>query len=233
LPVTAIEYVERSHKDVVLSNAARSGQFTTDPYIAAKKLKSLLYMPILNQGKLIGILYLENNLTVGAFTPARLKVLRLLSSQAAISLENALLYANLEQKLAERTQELNEKNEDLSETLSELKRTQTQLIQTEKMSGLGQMVAGVAHEINNPISFIYGNVDHASDYIQDLLNLIDLYQEHYPEPVEEIQEEIEDLDLEFVTEDLGKLLKSMKVGADASAILSCLCGVSRACMKLA
>ncbi|MGK7902860.1 MAG: AAA family ATPase [Hormoscilla sp.] len=214
LPVTVIKYVERSHKDVVLSNAARSGQFTTDPYIAAKKLKSLLCMPILNQGKLIGILYLENNLTVGAFTPARLKVLRLLSSQAAISLENALLYANLEQKVAERTQELNEKNESLSETLEELKRTQTQLIQTEKMSGLGQMVAGVAHEINNPISFIYGNVDHASDYIQDLLNLIDLYQEHYPEPVEEIQEEIEDLDLEFLTEDLQKLLKSMKVGAE-------------------
>jgi C4-dicarboxylate-specific signal transduction histidine kinase len=109
----------------------------------------------LNKGQLIGILYLENNLTVGAFTIDRLRILNLLSSQAAISLENAQLYSNLEEKVTQRTQELNENNLHLEQTLHELKATQSQLIQTEKMSSLGQMVAGIAHEINNPVNFIY------------------------------------------------------------------------------
>ncbi|EGK85322.1 GAF domain-containing protein [Microcoleus vaginatus PCC 9802] len=214
LPVTVINYVERTRSDLVLSNAAAEGLFTADPYIAKHQLQSILCTPIINQGKLIGILYLENNLTVGAFTPHRLEVLRLLSSQVAISLENALLYNSVEQKVQERTQELNEKNERLEQTLRELKLTQAQLIQTEKMSSLGQMVAGVAHEINNPVSFIYGNLNPASEYVKDLLKLIELYQQHYPEPADEILEEIETIELEFLSEDLQKLLDSMKVGAE-------------------
>ncbi|MBW3586485.1 MAG: GAF domain-containing protein, partial [Cyanobacteria bacterium 0813] len=214
LPVTVINYVERTRSDLVLSNAAAEGLFTADPYVAKHQLQSILCTPIINQGKLIGILYLENNLTVGAFTPHRLEVLRLLSSQVAISLENALLYNSVEQKVQERTQELNEKNERLEQTLRELKLTQAQLIQTEKMSSLGQMVAGVAHEINNPVSFIYGNLNPASEYVKDLLKLIYLYQQHYPEPADEILEEIETIELEFLSEDLQKLLDSMKVGAE-------------------
>ncbi|MBD0301045.1 MAG: GAF domain-containing protein, partial [Tolypothrix sp. T3-bin4] len=214
LPVTVINYVERTRSDLVLSNAAAEGLFTADPYVAQHQLQSILCTPIINQGKLIGILYLENNLTDGAFTPQRLEVLRLLSSQVAISLENALLYNSVEQKVQERTQELNEKNERLEQTLRELKLTQAQLIQTEKMSSLGQMVAGVAHEINNPVSFIYGNLNPASEYVRDLLKLIELYQEHYPEPADEILEEIETIELEFLSEDLQKLLDSMKVGAE-------------------
>ncbi|MCZ0900576.1 GAF domain-containing protein, partial [Microcoleus sp. HI-ES] len=200
---------ERTRSDLVLSNAAAEGLFTADPYIAKHQLQSILCTPIINQGKLIGILYLENNLTVGAFTPHRLEVLRLLSSQVAISLENALLYNSVEQKVQERTQELNEKNERLEQTLRELKLTQAQLIQTEKMSSLGQMVAGVAHEINNPVSFIYGNLNPASEYVKDLLKLIELYQQHYPEPADEILEEIETIELEFLSDDLQKLLDSM------------------------
>ncbi|HIK10641.1 MAG TPA: AAA family ATPase [Oscillatoriaceae cyanobacterium M33_DOE_052] len=214
LPQTVINYVERSGKDLVLGNAAGEGRFTADPYIAARNLKSLLCTPIVNGGKLIGILYLENNLTTRTFTSDRLEVLRILSSQAAISLENAILYASLEQKVTERTRELNEKNTRLEQTLQELQRTQAQLIQTEKMSGLGQMVAGVAHEINNPVSFIYGNIAPATQYVRELLNLIDLYQEHYPKPVEEIQEMLEDMELEFMVEDLQKLLHSMHSGAE-------------------
>ncbi|MEC4983866.1 MAG: AAA family ATPase, partial [Oscillatoria sp. PMC 1076.18] len=159
VPVSVIKYVERSRENVVLNNAAVEGQFIDDAYISHQKLKSLLCTPIVNAGKLIGILYLENNLTVGAFTANRLQVLQVLSSQAAISLENALLYANLEEKVAERTQEIKQKNRRLSETLKELQRTQTQLIQTEKMSSLGQMVAGLAHELNNPVNFISGNIN--------------------------------------------------------------------------
>jgi len=96
----------------------------------------------------------------------------------------------------------------------DLKRTQLQLIQAEKMSSIGQMVAGVAHEINNPVNFIYGNLTHAEDYIKDLLEIIRLYERHYPQPHPEIAAEIEEIELDFVTEDLPNLLNSMKVGAE-------------------
>lgn len=104
--------------------------------------------------------------------------------------------------------------QQLEQTLQELQQTQTQLIQTEKMSSLGQMVAGVAHEINNPINFIHGNLRHTRQYAQELLNLIHLYQQHYPDPVPAIETEIETADLEFLAQDLPKMLNSMQVGSD-------------------
>jgi signal transduction histidine kinase len=102
----------------------------------------------------------------------------------------------------------------VSEYTQELKQTQSQLIQTEKMSSLGQMVAGIAHEINNPVNFIGGNIDYANKYIQDLADLVTLYQEYYPNPPDAILERIEDIELEFLREDLPKTLSSMKMGAD-------------------
>ncbi len=101
---------------------------------------------------------------------------------------------------------------ELQNTLYQLQTTQTQLIQSEKMSSLGQMVAGVAHEINNPVNFIHGNVTPASQYAQDVLNLLELYQQHYPNPPLYIQEEIEAVDLEFLKQDFIKILDSMKQG---------------------
>ncbi|MGB3508926.1 MAG: ATP-binding protein [Microcoleaceae cyanobacterium] len=100
----------------------------------------------------------------------------------------------------------------LKQTLNELQVTQMQLIHQEKLSGLGQIAAGVAHEINNPVSFIHGNLIPAQEYAKDLLRLVKLYQQYYPDPVPEIQAEIEEIDLEFLMEDLVKLLKSMTVG---------------------
>lgn len=263
LPFSLLNYVARTQEYVVLNDASQEGIFTRDSYIVNAQPKSILCMPIVHKAKLIGLLYLENNLTRSAFTPDRLEVLTVLCSQAAISLENARLYANLseatdnlkqaneqledysrtlEHKVEERTQELKEKNlllsqeirdrvqieqalrlseaqlkkqaEQLELSFQELKRTQTQLIQTEKMSSLGQMVAGVAHEINNPINFIYGNLTHVRTYSEDILGLVKLYQEQYPNPSAAIVEDIEAIELDFLMEDLPKVLDSMKVGAD-------------------
>lgn len=103
---------------------------------------------------------------------------------------------------------------ELTALLDKFQKTQVQLIQTEKMSSLGQLVAGVAHEINNPVNFIYGNLAHVHQYVNDLLGLLRLYEEHYPDPVPAIQAERAAIDLAFVRRDLDKALNSMQVGAN-------------------
>ncbi|MEG4487970.1 PAS domain S-box protein [Microcoleus sp. D2_18a_B4] len=132
---------------------------------------------------------------------------------------NGAIFDITERKAAEDALRLSEaiannRAQQLEIALKELRETQAHLIHTEKMSSLGQMVAGVAHEINNPVSFIYGNISYASQYIRDLLQLVELYQKHYPQPVVEVQQCIENIDLEFLREDLIKILSSMKMGAD-------------------
>ncbi|PMB52694.1 serine/threonine protein kinase [Fischerella thermalis CCMEE 5201] len=207
VPVSFIYYVARTHKTLVIDDSrttASTEQFSSlqnDPYIQRQQPKSLMCNPILYRGKLIGILYLENNLTAGAFTSSRMELLSLLCSQAAISLENARLY-----------QQAQDYAQQLEQSLSHLQQIQLQLVQSEKMSALGNLVAGVAHEINNPVGFIAGNLEPAQNYVQDLFYLINLYQQKYPNPDLEIQAEIAAIDLEYVREDLPKLILSMQEG---------------------
>ncbi|WP_208345824.1 trifunctional serine/threonine-protein kinase/ATP-binding protein/sensor histidine kinase, partial [Aetokthonos hydrillicola] len=220
IPQRVIYAVARTQQTTVFENLSDSAEFAGDHYIITHQPKSVLCTPISHQGKLISILYLENNLTVGAFTSDHLQIIQLLTAQAAISLENAQLYCqleeyshSLEQKVSERTQELTQKATQLESALQELKHTQAQLVQAEKMSSLGQLVAGIAHEINNPINFIYANIEPANEYVKSLIELNDLYQKYYPQPVPEIQEKIIDMEVDFLVDDLQNLLESMKIGA--------------------
>ena len=120
----------------------------------------------------------------------------------------------IENALRQSESRLKVQTQELEYTLNELKQTEAQLIQSEKMSSLGQMVGGIAHEINNPVGFIYANLIHASDYTNNLLELIKLYQQHYPNTVPEIQTKIEEIDLEFLQEDFIKIIQSMKAGTE-------------------
>jgi two-component system, NtrC family, sensor kinase len=107
-----------------------------------------------------------------------------------------------------------DKSQQLEQAIENLRQAQSQLIQTEKISSLGQLVAGIAHEINNPISFIHGNLIHVQSYAESLLNLVQLYQKYYPDPIDEIEIESENIELEFLQDDLPKILSSMRIGTD-------------------
>ncbi|MEG3895647.1 MULTISPECIES: AAA family ATPase [unclassified Microcoleus] len=340
IPLRLIYKVKHERQTAVLLDATVDRNLANDPYIIRQQPHSILCSPILHQGKLMGILYLENNLAAGAFTSDRIELLNLLCAQAAISLENARLYEQsqtyaqqLEQALIEQQKlaavvqsssdfigiatltgqaiylnpagrqlvgidsaaeisnfqmrdfhspedfdrieqeilprvmqqgvghgEMNfchfqtgqliptdyvlfvikdpltnqplclasisrdisdrkraeatiiQKTQELEQALHDLQQTQLQMIQSEKMSALGNLVAGVAHEINNPVGFLTGNITPALDYINDLFGLLDLVQQKYPQLHPAIQEEIETIELDYIREDLPKLIESMQEG---------------------
>jgi predicted ATPase/signal transduction histidine kinase/GAF domain-containing protein len=334
IPQKLIYKVKHNLQTEVVTDARIEPTLARDPYIQQHQPQSILCSPILHQGKLLGILYLENNLTAGAFTRDRVELLNLLCAQAAISLENARLYERsqeysqrLEQSLVELSAAqsrfhnlvnnvpgvvyqyqmtpdgvlslayISADCHDLFEITSEqataevqfitkmvhpedrvsfeqarthaleasvswqwegriitpsgsvkwihgesrveqrsdgtvvwdglfldinerkkaelaLQQAQLQLIQSEKMSALGNLVSGVAHEINNPVGFISGNVSEAIAAVQDLTEFIALYQEKYPNPDDEITEQAEELEIEYLLEDLPKMLASMQIGCE-------------------
>jgi PAS domain S-box-containing protein len=172
-------------------------------------IASQLLLPLENRSGQLGAIVCSHG-SEHQWSDSEVELLQAVVDQVAIAMDQAELYARSRAAtLAAETQA-----QQLSEALQNLRQTQAQLVQTEKMSSLGQMVAGIAHEINNPVNFITGNLKHAHNYIQDLLELIALYQEHYPEPAEDIQTHADDIDVEFLVEDLPKLFNSMKIGAE-------------------
>ncbi len=171
--VGIVQFVMRTRETMVVDDACNDRRVSSQPYVAARRIRSVLCMPIVGQGKLLGALYLENNLVSGCFTQARIRMLTLLSGQIAISLENALLYENLEHKVEERTAELQARNEELAVALDQLQKTQSRLIQAEKMASLGQLTAGIAHEMRNPLNFV-NNFSHiTAELVDDVLEDLD------------------------------------------------------------
>ncbi|HEY9810764.1 MAG TPA: GAF domain-containing protein [Halomicronema sp.] len=174
------------------------------------QIKSSLVVPVQANNQLHAILYLNQCSHTRYWSKNDLELAQAVADQLAISIHQAYLYARAKAAASTATAQA----QQLAQLLEDLQQSQAQLVQTEKMSSLGQLVAGVAHEINNPVNFIYGNLKYANNYIEELLDLVGLYQKYYPEPAPEIQEHSETIDLEFLREDLIKLLASMKIGAD-------------------
>ncbi|NET30353.1 ATP-binding protein, partial [Okeania sp. SIO1I7] len=208
VPVSIINLVKRSLEPLNLDEVSSQPQFASDDYFIQHQPQSLLCLPLCSRGAFLGILYLENNLTTGVFTSQRVEVLKLLCSQAAISLENAQLY----QKSQDYAQQL-------EQSLTELQLAQLQLVQSEKMSALGQMMSGITHEINNPLGFISGNLTQVEEAIQDLLNYLEIYQQNHP-PGEQVKAYGEEIKLEYVLEDLPPMLADMQTGVDRIAEIS-------------
>ena len=165
--------------------------------------QSMLVLPVLSNSGRLGIVACIHARTVRPWTEDEVELLEAIVAQLVIALDRAHLYAQSQTRAKE-----------LAQALQTLQRTQAQLVQHEKMSSLGQLVAGVAHEINNPVSFIHGNITFANEYFQDFLRVIDLYRRHYPEPNPELADAIDELDVEFLKHDCAKLFRSMTVGTD-------------------
>ncbi len=182
-----------------------------------KQTRSALCLPVINQGKIIGILYAENNLSTGVFTEERVQFMKLLSGQVAVSLENALQYERLEQKVAERTAEVMRQKEALEKSLADLKMAQAKLVESEKMASLGQLTAGIAHEINNPINFVSVGVKNLIRNFEEAKEVMDAYlnpNADTDEVAQQLSEKQRRQQIQEIFEDSGTLFKSIQNGVD-------------------
>ena len=218
IPHTLLYYVARTRQVMAVDYAARDTRYEKDPYLQKMCPAAVLCFPIEYKNQLIGVIYLENQEVAGAFTPERIEVLNILSSQMAISIENARLYEHLDEKVRARTQQLNQKNQELARTLAQLKSAQQQLVQSEKMASLGQLTAGIAHEINNPINYVSGNINPLIRDIGEVQELLRMFNEW--EEKDEAQAAFaaikayrDEIDADFLFEEIGMLLNGIRDGA--------------------
>ncbi|MEH2051707.1 GAF domain-containing sensor histidine kinase [Nostoc sp.] len=173
-------------------------------------ITSQILLPVKSNSGEIGAIVCSHCSGDRIWNNSEISLLQAVCDQLAIAIDHAQLYTQSRAAtLIAQTQA-----EKLTETLHKLQETQSQLIQNEKMSSLGQLVAGVAHEINNPVNFIHGNLTYANEYFQEMLTLLHLYQQYYPQPELEIEDFTEKIDLEFITSDLYQLLSSMNMGTN-------------------
>lgn len=171
---------------------------------------SQLLIPLETRSGQLGAVVCSHCSKPRSWSDSEVELLQAVVDQLSLAIDQAELYAQSRAAALAAQAQANQ----LTETLQDLQKTQSQLIHSEKMSSLGQMVAGIAHEINNPVNFIMGNLSHGSEYIHNLLEILALFQAHYPEPAAPIQAKSQAIDLEFLAADLPKLLSSMKLGAD-------------------
>lgn len=192
--------------------------------LAQFQVKANLVVPMLQGEKLWGLLIAHECAAPRRWQEIEVQCLKQISVQLAIAIKQSTLFEQAQTEIADRKQaesnlqesEARERSKalQLEIAINQLRNTQTQLVQNEKMVSLGQLVAGVAHEINNPVNFIHGNLNPARGYALDLLDTIKMYQQHYPHPPAEVLNKIAEIDLDYVAEDLPKMFKSMQIGTE-------------------
>ena len=205
-----VEKIIESAEEICIDDVDTMDEPVFQALLRIQETASLLCFPIHTRTGEVGVIACIRSSHPRPWCESERELLRAITGPLAIAIDQARLYEQTSVAAAV----AQAKSLELEHALRELQQTQSQLIQSEKMSSLGQLVAGVAHEINNPVSFIYGNIMPAQDYALDLLKLLQLYQEFYPNPPAQIENEIQRIDLEFLADDLPKLLGSMKVGAE-------------------
>lgn len=178
--IPIINFVLRSQEKVVINDAtAAVGMFSADPYLNQHDVKAALCLPVIYQGKMSAILFLENHDQKNAFSEDKIRILEMMSAQIATSLENSILYSRLEDykntlenKVKERTSEIQQKSKEYTSALNELKTTQNHLIESEKLAALGQLIAGIAHEVNTPLGAVRASTHNVSEAMNVILEIL-------------------------------------------------------------
>lgn len=201
---TALQRVRSSQPDLILLDVMMPGIDGFETCVRLKANPDTRDIPVIFMTALSDLVDKVKGLNLGAVDYIT----------KPIQHEEVLARIRVHLQLRNATRIMEQRTNELNEALASLKQAQMHLVQGEKMSALGQLVAGVAHEINNPVNFIHGNLNYLKEYTQELLDFVQLYQKHYPNPVAEIRERAQELELEFLQEDLWKMLGSMKMGSD-------------------